>query len=156
MDLMGACWHRTDPATGVPVSSGRRGNPPGDFRRSLHYELERDDYNRFAELADRRRPVATLSDATGGQLDRSPRYREMIAPAGAADELRAAFGDAFGVWGALTQFSRKTVEHKHVELIAAAAPAMTAAMRAAAQHRAHLEPLVQRAWPSFDAKDRIV
>jgi DNA-binding CsgD family transcriptional regulator/PAS domain-containing protein len=155
MDLVGACWHRTDPATGVPVASGRRGSPPGDFRRSLHYEFEREDYNRFAELADSRPPVASLSAATGGKLERSPRYREMIAPGGAADEARAAFGDAFGVWGALTLFSAAIVQQEHVELIAAIAPAITTALRRAAQRRARFEDGLAGV-AVLDAQDRII
>jgi DNA-binding CsgD family transcriptional regulator/PAS domain-containing protein len=154
MELVGACWHRTDPATGVPVSSGRRGNPPGDFRRSLHFEFEREDYNRFAELADRRPPVSALSRATDGHLERSPRYREMLAPGGAADELRAAFPDAFGVWGALTLFSSTTFRDEHAKLVAAVAPTVTAALRAARRRGGdseHGPPGVA----ILDAQDRI-
>jgi DNA-binding CsgD family transcriptional regulator len=46
--------------------------------------------------------VASLSQATAGELDRSLRQRELRRPSGFGDELRAALSDANGTWGALT------------------------------------------------------
>jgi DNA-binding CsgD family transcriptional regulator len=54
--------------------------------------------NKFATL----RGAATLSGATGGELDRSLRHRELKRPHGFGDELRAPLGP----WGALTLLRR--------------------------------------------------
>jgi hypothetical protein len=40
------------------------------------------DVNSLAELASRRRPVGILREETGGQLERSARYREILRPMG--------------------------------------------------------------------------
>jgi DNA-binding CsgD family transcriptional regulator len=58
------------------------------------------DINKFHDLAQRDRPVARLSDATGGDPSRSRRYRELYAPRGFEHEMRAAFVDGGSCWGA--------------------------------------------------------
>jgi DNA-binding CsgD family transcriptional regulator len=129
--LVGACWHETDPQSGLPTTAGRAGDPPGDFQSSLAFEFERHDVSRFAELADRRGGVGVLSQETQGDPDRSPRFREMIAPGGGADELRVAFSDAFGVWGCLTLFASARFEPAHTELVATVVPTLTRSLRLA-------------------------
>jgi DNA-binding CsgD family transcriptional regulator len=59
------------------------------------------DINRFADLATARDPVASLDAATGGQRTASPRWREIMAPLGMGDELRAALRVDGTVWGFL-------------------------------------------------------
>jgi DNA-binding CsgD family transcriptional regulator len=110
--LTGLCWHRTDPVSGIPVAGGRVGEPPGSFARSLEFEFLRPDYARFASVMRRPRPVAALSAETGGELRRSPRYREMIAPAGARDELRVAWVDPFGRWGTCILFAERLFDER--------------------------------------------
>jgi GAF domain-containing protein len=46
-------------------------------------------------------PVGTLTQATGGRLERSLRYRQVLKPAGIPHELRAAFGTRGRCWGAV-------------------------------------------------------
>jgi hypothetical protein len=43
--------------------------------------------------------AATLSQATGGVLDRSERHRDIRGPHGFGDELRAALVDDHATWG---------------------------------------------------------
>jgi DNA-binding CsgD family transcriptional regulator len=131
IDLSGACWHVTDPVTGIPLRGGRVGDPPGSFEQSLEYEYRRPDVLRFAELAASPRRCGVLSAATGGRRDGSARYAEMIAPGGAADELRASFTDAFGTWGVLALFSTRRFSSADAALVARAVPRVTAALRAA-------------------------
>jgi hypothetical protein len=45
--------------------------------------------------------AASLGAATGGDLDRSARHRELRRPSGFADELRAVFVSDYGTWGAI-------------------------------------------------------
>jgi len=130
-EVTGACWHITDPVSGVPTGGGRVGSPPGDFARSLEFEFLRPDFSRLAEVMRRRRPLAVLSEETGGVPERSARFREMIAPEGSADELRIAWVDRYGIWGALTLFSASRFASTDVALLTRAAPAFTRALRLA-------------------------
>jgi DNA-binding CsgD family transcriptional regulator len=52
-----------------------------------------------AVLARSRRRVGVLSAATGGELARSRRWREILAPYGVADELVCVAADDLGCWG---------------------------------------------------------
>jgi DNA-binding CsgD family transcriptional regulator len=61
-----------------------------------------EDFNSFRSLARSERHAATLSQATGGDLDRSERHREVRSLIGFGDELRAALVDDRTTWGALT------------------------------------------------------
>jgi hypothetical protein len=52
-----------------------------------------EDVNAFRSLVLSQRHAATLSQATGGDLDRSERHREIRGPNGFGDELRAVLVD---------------------------------------------------------------
>ncbi|MGH7293107.1 MAG: helix-turn-helix transcriptional regulator, partial [Myxococcota bacterium] len=123
--------HLTDPMTGIPVASGRTGDPPGDFEASLEYEFRRPDVARFFDLMGRRDGTAALSLETQGDPQASPRFREMLAPAGSADELRVVLSDAFGCWGTMSLFSARRFSEREVALVSALSPAVTIALRRA-------------------------
>ena len=57
------------------------------------------DVNSLAVLARSRDHAGALRAATGGDLARSSRWREVLAPYGVGDELRAAAVDEYGCWG---------------------------------------------------------
>jgi DNA-binding CsgD family transcriptional regulator len=158
LELEGACWHVTDPASGIPVAGGRAGRPAGDFRRSLEFEFLREDVMRFFELGTRRRPIGVLRHETGGVPRRSPRYREMIEPSGATDELRVVFRDAFGVWGCLTAFSARPFTSGDEDLVAELVAPMARGLRAA-QARGHAAGPAVRDAPAvavLDGADRLL
>ncbi len=67
----------------------------------LQNEFLQDDVNKFIHLAKSARPVESLTQATQNQLYLSPRYREILAPLGLGDELRAAFVTGNTCWGFL-------------------------------------------------------
>ena len=54
---------------------------------------------KFAGLTRGRSPVDSLGMATGGELARSPRYRDILAPMDLGDELRAALIVGSKCWG---------------------------------------------------------
>jgi DNA-binding CsgD family transcriptional regulator len=60
-----------------------------------------DDVNKFQSLATGPRHVATLDSATHGGRAGSARYRDIMAPLGLGDELRAALVTPSGCWGYL-------------------------------------------------------
>jgi DNA-binding CsgD family transcriptional regulator len=60
-----------------------------------------DDVNNLRVLARGRDHVGALRAATAGDPARSRRWREILAPYGVGDELRAAVVDEYGCWGDL-------------------------------------------------------
>jgi DNA-binding CsgD family transcriptional regulator len=67
----------------------------------LENEFLQDDVNAFRSLAREARPVGDLHTATQHQLERSPRYRDILAPLRLGDELRATLRADGVSWGAL-------------------------------------------------------
>jgi hypothetical protein len=101
LPFAGACWHLTDPVTGLFTWTGAAGELPGDFVSALENEYLEDDVAKYSEIAARRVPLAALTAETGGEPERSTRFRTQLAPDGVADELRIAFVDPFGRWGSM-------------------------------------------------------
>lgn len=99
----GVCVLTLDPVARVPTGEVVEGGLPDAARtRMAEIEFAGTDVNTFAGLVESRCPAATLSEATGGELDRSVRQREVRAPSGFGDELRAVLVEGSTPWGALT------------------------------------------------------
>jgi DNA-binding CsgD family transcriptional regulator len=155
LPFIGACWHLTDPATGLFTWTGYTGELPGDFVSALENEYLEDDVAKYSELATRRAPVATLLAETGGQPRRSARYRRHMAPSGFADELRLAFVDGFGRWGSMGVFAETAFSHADRDAAAEIVPLVTRALRQAVAMAA---PASDDASPGvllLDADDRV-
>jgi DNA-binding NarL/FixJ family response regulator len=88
-----------DPQTILPTAGVVEGFDPSACGPFWDLELVSPGYNKFADLARRADPVATLSDATDGDLHRSPLYTDLYAGMGASDELRVAFVLGTTCWG---------------------------------------------------------
>jgi DNA-binding CsgD family transcriptional regulator len=67
----------------------------------LDNEFGQDDVNKFQSLATGPRHVVTLDSASPGGRAGSARYRDIMAPLGLGDELRAALVTPSGCWGYL-------------------------------------------------------
>ena len=65
-------------------------------------ELLAPGYNKFTDLARSTTSVATLYDATDGDLGRAPIYSNLYSQLGVADELRAAFMAGSRCWGVVS------------------------------------------------------
>jgi DNA-binding CsgD family transcriptional regulator len=108
----GVCVLTIDPATLLPTDEVVENALPVAAReRLIEIELREPDYNKFDTLAHAVRPVATLSDATGGRLDESRRQRELRRPSGFEDELRAVLVSDSEAWGALTLLRERGRPH---------------------------------------------
>ena len=109
----------------------------------LDNEFGGTDVNRFAALAAGPAHVAGLDGATRGERQASPRYRDIMAPLGLGDELRAALVAGGRCWGYLclhradgpTGFSPR-----EAALVARLAPHLAHALRLAVLTRAEPEP----------------
>jgi DNA-binding CsgD family transcriptional regulator len=96
----GACWHTLDPGSDLIVQHHLQ-DLSDRFPVLARNEYGVGDFNKFADLARRSRKAATLSAATAGEPERSARFRDLLSPAGLAQELRAAFAADGACWGAL-------------------------------------------------------
>jgi DNA-binding CsgD family transcriptional regulator len=128
VEYVGACWHLTDPSSGVFTWVGTEGELPGSFDSALENEFLEDDFIKYEELGPAR-PVAGLVAETGGRPRRSGRYRRQLAPEGVGDELRVAFVDGFGRWGSLGLFAERAFEPGQLELAVLLVPLVARALR---------------------------
>jgi DNA-binding CsgD family transcriptional regulator len=131
----GTCVLTVDPATLLPTSEFvENGLPPAAIPRLTEIELGEPDVNKFTALARAAVPAASLSEATGGDLDRSARQREIRRPNGFADELRSVLTDATGTWGAMTllrEAKRPDFTPTDVRFVASIAPVLADGVRRA-------------------------
>jgi DNA-binding CsgD family transcriptional regulator len=104
-----ACWLSLDPATLLPTSHFTRELGSDHLLELAANEYLDEDVTKFAELARAARPVGVLSQATGGDLERSPRHVKVLAPHGYGDgdELRAVFLDGGSAWGCVALHRRR-------------------------------------------------
>ncbi|TDC46433.1 LuxR family transcriptional regulator [Actinomadura sp. KC345] len=109
---MGTCLMTADPATLLPTAEYvENGMPADELLRMVEIEIREPDVNTWSDLARAGRPAAGLGDATEGDLDRSPRHREIRRPGGFSDELRVVLADGAGTWGMLTVFREAERPH---------------------------------------------
>jgi DNA-binding NarL/FixJ family response regulator len=111
-----------DPATTLPVDKWLDNSLTGSAgSRLAEIELHEPDVNKLTQIAASDRPAASLSEATGGKLDRSLRYRELVGPYGFGDELRTACADETGTWGAIIMHRERGARNfarREVDLLA--------------------------------------
>lgn len=88
-----------DPATLLFTGSVVEEIPEDATISFLANEFLEDDVNKFVHLARAAQPVHGLYEATRGQPARSARYRDILAPLGFGDELRAALRTGSTTWG---------------------------------------------------------
>jgi len=94
-------WATVDPATLLFTRGYREEIPEETGPFLVDNEFLGDDSNKWTELAHDRAGVRTLLDATGGDLTRSARYRDIFRPLGLEDELRAVLRCRNTCWGYL-------------------------------------------------------
>ena len=91
-----------DPAT-LLVTSGvhEHGFSAPALDRWFELEVTDGDFLHYPGLARELTPVGRLSDATRGELSKSPRYRDVLSGAGYSHELRIALRSMKQTWGGL-------------------------------------------------------
>lgn len=98
-DFRWAALMTVDPQTILPTAGVVEGFTPDACGPFWDIELVWPGYNKFTSLARSTNPVATLDDATDGDLNRSPAYTQLYSTLGVDDELRAAFVLGSSCWG---------------------------------------------------------
>jgi GAF domain-containing protein len=96
-----AFFATVDPATLLFTGSMVEEIPESATPAFLANEFLQDDVTKFVHLAHAPRPVQSLFAATRNEPTRSPRYREILAPIGFGDELRAALRTGSVTWGVM-------------------------------------------------------
>jgi DNA-binding CsgD family transcriptional regulator len=98
------CYYTLDPASLLATSHYHDGLPeiPQEWLALEYYE---EDFNKMADVARSARGVATLHEATGGELSQSAKYRVSIEPLGGEQEVLAGLRTRSGeVWGVLALY----------------------------------------------------
>jgi DNA-binding CsgD family transcriptional regulator len=92
-------WATADPATLLFTRSYREELPEDSGPYFVENEFLHADVNKWTDLARDPAGVRTLMEATGGDPARSDRYRDIFAPLGLQDELRAVLRTQGACWG---------------------------------------------------------
>jgi DNA-binding CsgD family transcriptional regulator len=96
-----AFWSTVDPATLLFTQPRQQEIPASTIPYFVGNEFVDDDVNKWTTLARDRVGVRTLVEATAGDPDRSPRFRDIFRPLGLGDELRVVFRSGGLCWGCL-------------------------------------------------------
>jgi DNA-binding CsgD family transcriptional regulator len=145
----GACWHTLDPGSDL-ITQHRLQDLPDRFPVLANNEYRVQDVNRFERLARAPRKAATMLEATEGHPERSPRFRDLLTPAGLGPELRSAFVADGATWGALIlvrQAGRAEFQDRDVELLARASALFGRAVRRGLIAEASSAPVTPRNAP---------
>jgi DNA-binding CsgD family transcriptional regulator len=156
----GICWFTVDPATLLPTSHIAIDSiRPEDVPRLAQNEFLEEDVNKVAVLARGVRAAETLCRATAGAPEASARFREILAPNGFVDELRAALVCDGTCWGGMAMY-RRSLPHfvdNEAGLLAASSALLAEGLR-----RAILVPAAQAGDPEgapglvlLDESDRV-
>jgi DNA-binding CsgD family transcriptional regulator len=94
------CWPLTDPASALSTSGIAEFDLWAELPRIAVLEEDGDVTSKPGLVLSERASI-TLSAATGGDLARSTRWRECLAPYGVGDELMTACRDRHGCWGSV-------------------------------------------------------
>ena len=145
------CASTVDPATnlmthGIAEGMGEdSGDEANIFLDQIYFE---EDLPQFTKIAREGRQVALLSESTGGELDRSLRYRHLLRPFGFGYELGSVFVDG-SAWGGMDLIRTQDdpdFDAREVRLVRKAVPHITAGLRSAALRRAAtVEPTAEDA-----------
>jgi DNA-binding CsgD family transcriptional regulator len=139
------CMHANDPSSGLITRGVFSG--PGS-KEVARVALERvqfeDDVTPFGWMVKRRLAALSLSESTGGKLERALRYREVMVPLGFEHEVRGVFaldGELWGTVSALREPSSPDFDAREVAFFRRVAPHLAAGLKAAAlRSEAFAEP----------------
>jgi DNA-binding CsgD family transcriptional regulator len=94
-------WAAADPATLLFTRAYGEELPQDSGPYFVENEFLQEDVNKWTDLAHDAPGVGTLLRATDGHPERSARYRDIFAPLGLQDELRAVLRVGGACWGYL-------------------------------------------------------
>ncbi|MEO2213539.1 helix-turn-helix transcriptional regulator [Paenibacillus amylolyticus] len=101
------CFTTVDPLTLLSTGAVTEDGIEAIHDRLFINEYMEEDIHKYAELILSGEHTATLHTSMNSQLEQSPRYINILQPAGFGDELRAVLVNGDACWGYLTLY-RKT------------------------------------------------
>jgi DNA-binding CsgD family transcriptional regulator len=125
-------WASADPVTLLFTRSYREELPEESGHYFVENEFLRQDVNKWTDLSRDPAGVRTLMEVTGGQPARSDRYRDIFAPLGLQDELRAVLRVRNACWGYLClhrQAALATFSREEARLVQRLAPHLAEGLR---------------------------
>src|SRR5262245_19285360 len=126
------CWPLADPETLLPLSGLAEHDFGPHVPRSLELEYSGGDFAAKHVLARRINAAGSLSEETGGDLARSPRWDEVMRPVGIGDVATVACRDALGCWGWIEAYrdsGDRPFEEQDLALLAEVGPRLGSALR---------------------------
>ncbi|TCJ13896.1 helix-turn-helix transcriptional regulator [Rubrobacter taiwanensis] len=128
------CLFTSDPWSGLPTDVVVERVGEEEMRFFLENVMFEDGVNTYDWMVRSRRPVALLSEGTGGRLERALRYREILAPNGFGYELRSVFAVGRLPWGGAElarERGRSDFDAREVAFVRRVAPHLGAGLKAA-------------------------
>jgi DNA-binding CsgD family transcriptional regulator len=125
-------WAAADPATLLFTQSYREELPEESGRYFVENEFLRQDVNKWTELARDPVGVRTLMEMTSGDPASSERYRDIFAPLGLQDELRAVLRMRDVCWGYIClhrEAAQATFSPSEVRFVQRIAPHLAEGLR---------------------------
>jgi DNA-binding CsgD family transcriptional regulator len=126
------CWPLADPETLLPGGGLAEHDYGPGVPRSLELEYSGDDFAAKHVLARRWNPAGSLNAETGGDLARSPRWEQVLRPAGIGDVAVVACRDAFGCWGWIEAYrdgADPQFDDDDLDLLVSVGPGLGSALR---------------------------
>jgi DNA-binding CsgD family transcriptional regulator len=100
-----------DPVTLLITGAVGENLPTSDPDKAAEFfriEYSGEDFINFSDLARTGTRVGVLSQVTGGDLEKSARWRVLFGPAGLGDQLRSVCADGSACWGYLALHRKKS------------------------------------------------
>ncbi len=139
-----SCVATLDPATNLLTGGFKYGDLAGNDEYDQEWALG--EYGQveptsLTELAHADVPAAGVHLSTGGDVQRSPRMRDIIIPhLGYADELRLVARVGGRVWGGIAWFGEEPFDAEDVAFVASVSESFAAGLRAGILTRLALAP----------------
>ncbi|HVF79459.1 MAG TPA: hypothetical protein VNA28_14275, partial [Solirubrobacteraceae bacterium] len=129
-----SCVATLDPATNLLTGGFKYGDLADNDEHDQEWgliEYGQVEPTSLTELAHADVPAAGVHLATGGDVQRSPRMRDLIIPhLGYADELRLVARAGGRVWGGVAWFSEEPFDAEDVAFVASVSASFAAGLRA--------------------------
>src|SRR5215213_11407637 len=129
--FQGWCFAVADPETLVIASAVAENPAIRNLGRFFEPEYA-EDVNCYRDLVNQRSPVRSLLSATGGDLQRSARWREIYQGSGLADELRMVLvldGRCWGYLELLREQGDRAFSEEEADFLARLVPQIATSLR---------------------------
>ena len=139
----GFCAHDLDPASGLPMRMYFDVPDNRPVRDLVPILIFGDNTRDMRSLSRSGQLARRLSETTGGQLERSFRYREVLAPMGFGYDMQCVYAWRGQPWGGISMMrdrGRRDFSAEEAALLGRLAPHIAAGLRAALLRTVAMDP----------------